>query len=130
LKKNDSELHAYQTIKTVAKLCTAPRFALLNFLNNLTALLKQTLTMMRNSPGAESLPGCPKIPNNVTNTLQHDKFASDRPQVRTWGSQTCFLPRAPSNLVTPLVDGKCKPLPTHHLPTGDSKQQSQDTTDM
>ena len=29
-------------------------------------------------------------------------FASRRPHVRTWGRQTCFLPRAPSNLVVPL----------------------------
>ena len=29
-------------------------------------------------------------------------FVSERSQVRTWGRQTCFLPRAPSNLVTPL----------------------------
>ena len=28
---------------------------------------------------------------------------SERPQVRTWGHQTCFLPRGPSNLVTPLM---------------------------
>jgi len=34
--------------------------------------------------------------------LQYSKFPSGRPQVRTWGRQTCFLPRAPSNLVTPL----------------------------
>ena len=35
--------------------------------------------------------------------LQYSAFASERPQVRTWGRQTCFLPRAPSNLVTSLV---------------------------
>jgi len=34
--------------------------------------------------------------------LQYSTFASERPQVRTWGRQTCFLPRAPSNIVTPL----------------------------
>jgi len=34
--------------------------------------------------------------------LQYSKFPSERPQVWTWGRQTCFLPRAPSNLVTPL----------------------------
>jgi len=28
--------------------------------------------------------------------------ASERPQIRTWGHQTSFLPRAPSNLVAPL----------------------------
>ena len=47
--------------------------------------------------------GSPKSPNNVTNTfLQYSTFASGRPQVRTWERPTCFLPRAPSNLVTPL----------------------------
>jgi len=35
--------------------------------------------------------------------LQHSTFTSERLQVRTWECQTCFLPRAPSNLVTPLV---------------------------
>jgi len=34
--------------------------------------------------------------------LQYSTFASERPQVRTWERQTCFLPRAPSNLVTLL----------------------------
>jgi len=34
--------------------------------------------------------------------FQKSTFASERPQVRTWGHQTCFFPQAPSNLVTPL----------------------------
>jgi len=34
-------------------------------------------------------------------SLQYSTFASERLQVRTWWRQTCFLPRAPSNLVTP-----------------------------
>jgi len=51
---------------------------------------------------AESLQRSPKSPNNVTSTFFHSRFASDRPQVGTWGRQTCFLPRAPSNLVTSL----------------------------
>jgi len=34
--------------------------------------------------------------------LQNSTFASKKHQVRTWGHQTCFLPRAPSKLVTPL----------------------------
>jgi len=37
-----------------------------------------------------------------TYILQYSTFASGRPQVRNWGRQNCFLPRAPSNLVTPL----------------------------
>jgi len=35
--------------------------------------------------------------------LQYSIIASERSHVRTWGRQTCFLPRAPSNLVTPLL---------------------------
>jgi len=34
--------------------------------------------------------------------LQYSTFASERPQVLTWVRQTCFLPRPPSILVTPL----------------------------
>ena len=34
--------------------------------------------------------------------VQYSIFASERPQVRTWGRQTCFLPRAPYILVTPV----------------------------
>jgi len=33
--------------------------------------------------------------------LQYSTFESERPQVRTWGTPN-FVPRAPSNLVTPL----------------------------
>jgi len=35
--------------------------------------------------------------------LHYSTFASGGPQVRKWGRQTCFLPRAPSNLVMPLA---------------------------
>jgi len=35
--------------------------------------------------------------------LQYNTLPSERHQVQTWGRQTCFLPRAPSNLVTPLT---------------------------
>jgi len=48
-----------------------------------------------NSPGAESLRGAPKSPNNVASTFFNSTFASEKPQVRTWGRQ--------SNLVTPLL---------------------------
>ena len=37
----------------------------------------------------------------LTYFFQYSTFASEIPQVRTWGRQTCFLPRAPSNPVTP-----------------------------
>jgi len=39
----------------------------------------------------------------MSQELQCSTFASERPHVRTWGRQTCFLPRTPSNLVTPLT---------------------------
>jgi len=37
----------------------------------------------------------------MSQELQQSTFASERPQVPIWGRQTCILPRAPSNLVTP-----------------------------
>jgi len=43
--------------------------------------------------------------------LQYSKFASERAQERPCGRQTCFLPRTPSNLVTPLTMAH----PGHHL---------------
>ena len=52
--------------------------------------------------GVEWLRGAPKSPNNVASTLLNNTFASERPQVGTWGRHTSFLPWAPSNLVTPL----------------------------
>ena len=63
-----------------------------------------------NSPGAESqwgrqiaVGGAIKSQQCHKHILQYSTFASERPQVRTWGRQTCFLPRAPSDLVTPLL---------------------------
>jgi len=35
--------------------------------------------------------------------LQYSNFASERSHVRTWERQTCFLPLAPFNLVTPCL---------------------------
>jgi len=46
--------------------------------------------------------GAKKSQKCHTHFLQYSTFASERPQVQTWGRQTCFLPRAPSNLVRPL----------------------------
>jgi len=34
--------------------------------------------------------------------LQYKYITPKRPQAGTWGRQTCFLDRAPSNLVMPL----------------------------
>jgi len=53
-------------------------------------------------PRAPNYCGGAKSHNNVIALFQNSIFASERPQVRTWGRQTCFLPQAPSTLVTPL----------------------------
>jgi len=62
-----------------------------------------------NSPGAESLRGRQITAGGAEKSqqchmyiLQCSKFACERSQVRTRGRRTCFLPRAPSNLVTHL----------------------------
>jgi len=52
--------------------------------------------------GAESLRWQLKSLNVTCTFFNTSEIASERPQVRTWGRQTCFLPRAPSNFVTPL----------------------------
>jgi len=40
----------------------------------------------------------PKNPNNVASTLFHTVHLLPKDlKIRTWGRQTCFLPRAPSN---------------------------------
>ena len=60
--------------------------------------------------GAELLLEAPKSPNNVTSTfntvnLPSKELRCDRrgAKLRPWGRRICFLPRAPSNLVTPLL---------------------------
>jgi len=61
---------------------------------------------------AEWLRGCWKVPT-VSQVLSFkcSTFPSERPLVPTWGRQTFFLLRAPSNLVTPLeVATKFTPL--------------------
>jgi len=55
-----------------------------------------------NSLDAESLRGAKKLQQCHKHFLQYSTFAFKRPQVRTWGRQSCFLPQTPSNLVTPL----------------------------
>jgi len=53
---------------------------------------------------AKSLRGASKSTNQCRkHFLQNSTFAFETPQFRTWGRQTCFLSRAPSNLVTPLL---------------------------
>jgi len=60
--------------------------------------------------GAELLLEAPKSPNNVTSTffntvnLPSKELRFDRrgAKLRPWGRRICFLPRAPSDLVTPL----------------------------
>ena len=46
--------------------------------------------------GGDKSQQCPKY------FLQYRTYATERLQFRIWGRQTCFLPWAPSNLVTPL----------------------------
>jgi len=68
-----------------------------------------------NSPGAESLWGAKslrgapygcgrrrKVPT-MSQLLYYSTFASERPQFRTRERQTCFLPRALSKVVNPLL---------------------------
>jgi len=58
-----------------------------------------------NSQSAESLTGRQITVGGAEKTQQYHKhfLTSERPYVRTWERQMCFLPRAPSNLVTPLI---------------------------
>jgi len=57
--------------------------------------------------GAETFQQCHKC------FLQYSIFASERPQFRTWGRQTCFMPRALSKVVTPLA--LCISFCSHHI---------------
>jgi len=55
--------------------------------------------------GAEWLRRRRKVPtmSQVLSSIPpYSTFGSERSQVRTWGRQTCFLPRTPSNHLTPL----------------------------
>jgi len=67
-----------------------------------------------NSPGAESLWGRRMTEWGAKKSqpchkyfLQYSAIASRRPRVQTWGRQTCFLPRAPSDLVASLGRAPC-----------------------
>jgi len=62
-----------------------------------------------NSPRAESLRRASKNINSVVSTFFNTvHLLQKRPQVRTPMRQSCFLPRVPSHLVTPMI----KALPT------------------
>jgi len=53
--------------------------------------------------GRRMIVGVPKSPQQChKHFLQYSTFSSERPQVRTWGCQTCFLPGALFVLVTLL----------------------------
>ena len=61
-------------------------------------------------PGRRATMGAPngcggrrKVPTMSQVLPSTPYICLQRPQARTWGRQTCFLPRAPSNLVMPLV---------------------------
>jgi len=43
-------------------------------------------------PGRRIIMGTPKNPNNVTSTFFNSRFASERPQVRTWGAKLASCP--------------------------------------
>jgi len=51
--------------------------------------------------------GAPKSPNSVTSTFFNTVHLLQKDLIRTWGRQTFFLPRAPSNLVTPQLGNTC-----------------------
>jgi len=65
----------------------------------------------RNSRAPNYCGGCQMTAEGAKKSQQYHKYflqysiylLPKRPQVRTWGRQTCFLPRAPCNFVTPLV---------------------------
>jgi len=66
-------------------------------------------------PRRRIIMGARKSPSNVTSTFFNSRFASERPQIRTWGRQTCFLSRAPPNLVTPLYTPDISQNKRHHV---------------
>jgi len=76
------------------------------FQKNFRFLLHNTRDVTRGERGKNSRArnhrGGPKSPNNVISTFfQNSTFASERPQIQTWGRQTCILPHhASSNFVT------------------------------
>jgi len=57
---------------------------------------------MAKSPGRRITAGAKKSQQCHKHLFQNSTFTSERPQVRTWGCQTCFFPQAPSNVDTPL----------------------------
>ena len=75
-------------------------------LPNRGALISSSSTQRRNDGGKGGT--TPLAPNDCGERLkvqQCQKYCfqySTLASFRTWGRQTCFLPRAPSNLVTPL----------------------------
>jgi len=86
-------------------------------------VLSTTLTRgITRGQGGAQFPGRPVtmgVPNDYRvaeksqchkHFLQYTTFTSKISQVRTWGRQTCFLPRAPFNLVTPLTLTRLLPL--------------------
>jgi len=93
----------YDTSGRAVKLCT-----MIYWGASLSAVIRGVKTGIKghNSPGAESLWGRRKV-LTMSQVLQCSTFASERPRVRKWGHQTCFLPRAPSNIVTPLTLIQC-----------------------
>jgi len=93
--------------KSIMYKYNCPCKSLYNFLMNKEKMLV-TGTYQRGQEGYNSLGlnhygGAEKSQQCHKFFLQYSTFASKRSQFQTWGLQTCFLSRAPSNLVTPLV---------------------------
>jgi len=85
-------------------------------LENLFAFGKFLLFLLHNTSdvrrGARSsIPGCgitaegQKVPSHK-HFFSRQYICFQRPQVRTWGRQTCFLPHVPSNLVSSLHNAR------------------------
>jgi len=75
---------------------------------------------MAQSRGHRINAGAKKSQQCHKHLFQNSTFASEKPQVRTWGRQTCFFSQAPSNLGTPLhitiVKSKWRNLLQTYLP--------------
>jgi len=126
-KQCNSQLHETENKKAIFKQLTCFRFKQLMFVFDKTSFALPFFMAVyeeqwggdwgrnegwhrrRNSPGAVPLWGAKslrvrrKVPtlSQLLSSVQY--ICSQKSQVRAWGRQTCFLPRAPSDLVTPLV---------------------------
>jgi len=61
-----------------------------------------------NYGGAESLRGATKSLNNVTSTFFNNRFASERPEVRTWGTKLASCPGRHLTSLSPCAAQKLR----------------------